>query len=479
MKTERGQALILIAFGMMALLALTALAIDGGNAFVDRRSAQNAADNAALSAAYGMAAGSGQSLAKSSATTIANKNGYTDVTINIPPQSGPYAGNDEYVEVIIQSATETVFAPLIGVPEVTNTVSAIARGRPAQSGSLAHGHAIIALKDTGKSTMLFNGGANVTVTGGSGMFVNSNDEDALFFNSNIAVKAPGMTVVGGYKTNANFAWLNTIKTGQVSQKIPLPPESLTSKIPEIPKAPTCSSNGTSSNTGKNEITFTPGKHSNIIVDSGKVAKFQPGIYCLSGNFNINGSGIVQGQPGTVKFVLANDLNLGGGPHTFDDVEFYSKNASIRLQQKGDSLTANRIRFYATGSGQLIVNANTTFTANDAFFYFGASDFKWNGNATIKLKAPAKGDPFAGLLIYMPWSNTTSVEINGGSTVDITGTIMIPHADLTINGGANMNALNSQIVAYTTKFNGGGNTNVEFNADENFKPAQSPMVELIE
>jgi hypothetical protein len=372
-----------------------------------------------------------------------------------------------------------MFAPVVGMEEINSTVSAVARGRPAQGGSLANGNAIMALSNTGKSTMLYNGGANVTVTGGSGMFVNSNDKDALFFNSNITINAPGMTVVGGYKTNATFPWLNTIKTGQTSQSIPLPPVSLTSKIPAIPTAPTCSTSGSYTNTGFNEVTYTPGNHNSIIVNSGAKAKFKPGVYCLNGGININGNGIIEGLPGSIKFVMANDINMSGGPHTFDNIEFYSNNSSIRLQSKGDTLKANRIRFYATGSGQLIVNANAVFEANDAFFYFGKSDFKWNGNSIIKLKAPPQGDPFAGLLIYMPWSNTTSVEINGGSTVDITGTIMIPHADLTINGGAEMNALNSQIIAYTTKFNGGGSTNVEFNADENFKPAESPIVELSE
>ncbi|GBD08885.1 hypothetical protein HRbin22_01128 [Candidatus Thermoflexus japonica] len=47
----RGQALVLIALAFAAFLALLALAIDGGNAYAQRRRAQNAADAAALSAA--------------------------------------------------------------------------------------------------------------------------------------------------------------------------------------------------------------------------------------------------------------------------------------------------------------------------------------------------------------------------------------------------------------------------------------------
>lgn len=48
---ERGQALVIIALAIIGLVAITALTIDGGNAYSDRRHAQNAADTAVLAAA--------------------------------------------------------------------------------------------------------------------------------------------------------------------------------------------------------------------------------------------------------------------------------------------------------------------------------------------------------------------------------------------------------------------------------------------
>src|SRR5215510_4440290 len=48
---ERAQALIIILLGMVVMIGLTALSIDGGNAYSDRRHAQNAADTSALAAA--------------------------------------------------------------------------------------------------------------------------------------------------------------------------------------------------------------------------------------------------------------------------------------------------------------------------------------------------------------------------------------------------------------------------------------------
>ncbi|MEE8391843.1 MAG: pilus assembly protein TadG-related protein [Anaerolineae bacterium] len=55
MQTERGQALIIMAFGIIVLLAIAGLAIDGGTVFTERRHAQNAADAAALTGARALA----------------------------------------------------------------------------------------------------------------------------------------------------------------------------------------------------------------------------------------------------------------------------------------------------------------------------------------------------------------------------------------------------------------------------------------
>ena len=50
-KREQGQAIVIMAFALIALLAFAALAIDGGNAYVERRRSQNGADAAALAGA--------------------------------------------------------------------------------------------------------------------------------------------------------------------------------------------------------------------------------------------------------------------------------------------------------------------------------------------------------------------------------------------------------------------------------------------
>jgi Flp pilus assembly protein TadG len=478
MKSERGQALILIALGIAALLALTALALDGGMAYADRRAAQNAVDNASLAAAYTLASGGTVAEAQQAALNAAEINGYpANVEVHRPPLTGQYAGDDEYVQIIISSSVDTAFAPVVGIEQVNNTVQAVARARPAKAGKLAHGNAIVSLHPSGQHTTLFNGGAQVATTGG-GIFVNSSHNNAMMFNSNITLDTPGITIVGGYKTNANFPWLDTIQTNQPSKKIDLPPISLTGDIPDIPVAPTCSANAPNPTTSNGITTYRPGRYNNqIIVNSGAKARFLPGVYCLQGGLNINGNGTMEAT-GTIKLVISNDINLSGGPHVFDNLEIYTVNASVRVQG-GNALTAARLRFYATGNGGITVNAHGALESDNAFFYFAKSDFKWNGQSVLKLGAPPQGDPFAGLLIYLPWGNTSKVTLNGGSTIRIRGTMMMPNAELTVNGGANMQALNSQIIAHEIKFNGGAPVSVVYNADDNFSPYQSAIVELVE
>src|SRR5512147_1679933 len=87
-KNEQGQAIVLMAFAMIALLAFAALAIDGGNAYVERRRAQNGADAGALAGARQVwinrvDLNSSETLVLSVTNTAAEKNGMGD-TNDIP-----------------------------------------------------------------------------------------------------------------------------------------------------------------------------------------------------------------------------------------------------------------------------------------------------------------------------------------------------------------------------------------------------------
>ena len=132
--SESGQAIVLIALVIVGLIAITGLVVDGGTAFANRRQTQNAADSAALAASLAKARGTGY---QSAALESARQNGYTndgtndEVHVYNPPVNGPYAGNREYIQVVITSHSRTYFGPVIGIRQITNTAEAVVRTKPA------------------------------------------------------------------------------------------------------------------------------------------------------------------------------------------------------------------------------------------------------------------------------------------------------------------------------------------------------------
>jgi Flp pilus assembly protein TadG len=143
--SEKGQAIVLVAFAAIGLIAFAALAIDGGRVFSDKRHAQNAADSAALAVALALArAPAGADLAayaviaEDVATDSAAINGYddnevtNDVIVKVAENNdarrecnGAYHGTDAQVTIV--STIDTTLARVIGRNQVTNTVSAWAR----------------------------------------------------------------------------------------------------------------------------------------------------------------------------------------------------------------------------------------------------------------------------------------------------------------------------------------------------------------
>ena len=200
--SQRGQALILIVLGIVGLVAITALAIDAGNSFSDRRHAQNAADAAAMAGA--LAKTQDQDIT-TYALNRATSNGYSNdgvntVTVNNPPgpscngTNGPYVGNTEYIQVIIRSTVNTFFAPIVGINQLNNCVEAIARAKPSEPPG--EGAAILSLACDGKRAIEAGGSTEIVVHGG-GVYSNSNDAEAIYVQ-----KLTNLQLDPGYKAVA-------------------------------------------------------------------------------------------------------------------------------------------------------------------------------------------------------------------------------------------------------------------------------------
>ena len=185
-KSEKGQVLILIVLALVAMFGLVSLAIDGGMALSDRRQGQNAADAAALFAAreyaQSLTAVTGASQDQVRANTAIN--GYThdgtNTIVTLATQPAIKKCPDERTAssdgidftVTIQSTIRTAFAPVVGIDQVKNTVSATVRGCKSVWSPIFPGDAIVGLEPNGDSVYI-NGNASWIVHGG-GVYANNN-----------------------------------------------------------------------------------------------------------------------------------------------------------------------------------------------------------------------------------------------------------------------------------------------------------------
>ena len=124
--------LVLFVFALSIFMGFVALSIDVGLAYVNRREMMNAADAAVLAGAARLVEGASPSVAAAEAQEFAERNGYVDgegdvtVSINVPPTSGPYGGDGNFVEVLIEREVDTVFATVLGLSTWSITARAVA-----------------------------------------------------------------------------------------------------------------------------------------------------------------------------------------------------------------------------------------------------------------------------------------------------------------------------------------------------------------
>ena len=129
---ERGQIIVIFALGLVAILAMVGLVLDGGATFASRRGQQNAADLAALAGANSYlanidkAAFVAQAAADAAARTTATNNGYTNntngATVNVTFDTSAGA----QVKVDISAPHRNSFAGVVGMPVWTISTTATA-----------------------------------------------------------------------------------------------------------------------------------------------------------------------------------------------------------------------------------------------------------------------------------------------------------------------------------------------------------------
>lgn len=423
--TENGQAIVLIVLAMISLLGITALAIDGGMAYSDRRQVQNAADAAALAGGLQKANGRTETNVRQAAWNTAGENGFdnSQVTTTI---SGPFSdlfGQYYLVYVTIVSPVETAFLQFISGGSLQNTVEARARAYPSQPA--LPGYALLAMGDC-----TTEGGHQISITGGGnsggvetfqgGMFINVPEGSG----NHCAVDPPNQGVgiiahdgrhlssVGShaYSGESNISPLPVINDLNGGSRIEDPLFDLAE--------PVCTGNG--SEVGG---VFQPGRYGGSgqpDIDGGTYA---PGIYCISGDVHLSGNEVIEGD-GVVLYMINGGLNFSG-------------NAGMRI------------------------------TAPTSINCLGTAG------------SPSSSCTYAGIAVFMARSNTSTFEVRGNGGDAIHGMVYALNGTIQASGGGsdpNDTTVYGQVIARRIYGNGNGSFQVTYNENETYHKAPVLAVE---
>ncbi|MGA9531830.1 MAG: Tad domain-containing protein [Anaerolineales bacterium] len=351
--TEGGQALIILALAFVGLLGMSGLAIDGGIVFTDRRHAQNAADSAAMTGAFNILQGNNPvPPAYSRAADNDFDNNLTSNWVNVyyPPIDGPYTGNPNYVEVVIDSKVDTVFAQFVFAGELKNTVTAIAHAKPATVEPLLFGSAIVGLADSG-CAVVWSHGNNTTLIDGGGIHVNSNHPDCAFkaSGSNILdVTGGDINVVGGFEI-----------AGSASVD-PLPSSGVDPVVEPDIDPPSCSTSATRDDGAE---TFTPGSTNDFRFNGGDWT-LDSGVYCVTGGFTVNAGTNITGHD-VMIYVISGDVTFNGS-------------ATLNLDAPDDGEFAGMLIYQAVGNTERATINGSSGSTFQGSMYFPSAEVQING-----------------------------------------------------------------------------------------------------
>lgn len=427
--SERGQALILITLAAIGLVGITGLAIDGSAKFSDRRHAQNAADAAALAGA--LAKANAESAGDDAATVWAelstaalnraDDNGYDGnlvsnvVEVHSPPISGPYIGKDLYVQVIITSYVDTFFSKVLGIAQTQNIVQATALA--GKGGSIAYGASVVAMNPnpncsagggSGGGSFDVGGNGEIHLSGG-GMFVNSSATCGYSQTScSVLLTMDSGVGISSAGSAINQTCGTPVPQSTTAEQILIPDEIVYPDKPaECRMAALAPTNNPS---GSDSWTIYPGYYTDFpqagLIGNNKEITMSPGVYCVDGDVHWSGA-------------------------TFDLLDG---------------------------------------TSGVTIYITNGHDFSLSINSPILLNASDSGD-YAGYLIILEGTPNThpNCTINGGSYLEINGTIFAPYCNITINGDNSTDSeFNAQIIGWDVKLNGGNLINIHYNPDDNGK-----------
>jgi hypothetical protein len=409
-KSENGQALYLLVVAIVSLIGFTALAIDGGRLYSERRIVQGVSDTAAFTGAVYLGHApfvdeSMKTYAIAAANQIAKDNGYDDSSADVSVTTTvSEVGYYYHVTTQITSQIDPTFAQLIFHGPLEVKVQAVTRVLPLYQ--VVFGDALFSLNETQCDAMKFSGTADISITG-TGIFSNSNcnagtDQSISFEGTNDTYIEGSISAVGGINTQGGATW--TAGAGSNTGVPTSPPFSI--------PIPNCSGMAPVSISGPvNDRTITPGIVDSLLLNNPSTTyTFGGGLYCITG---------------------VGGLVISNGYVNGSDVMFYVVQGPAYLTGGTMNLTAP--------------------------------------NAYDDPIVDSSNEPFSGLLIYMDPSNTNEVRINGNADSNFEGTIYAPSSLCKLNGGGETDGIDLSMVCDTINVNGGAGLNIHYDDANHYRP----------
>lgn len=487
-RLDRGQVLVIFTGGLVLLLAIAALVIDLGFAFMIRRQEQNAADPGAIAAArYLEVGGATQTDMVNAACFYARENGFfggpsstlpclpandpngTVLTVNHPPSAaaGDFQGRSDMVEVILRRPHHTFLGNVVGIRTVVISSSAVA----AFGSGNANSNSLVALDPTDNCAagMISGNNTAVTITAsidpstglpfeGGYVHVNStcstglpntscenSGSGALQISSNgSSLSAPHVYVSGTcVKSNLNtFSAPLTEGAVQIGDPLADVPEPQISDYP----AGRCGPTGV--------ITTPTGPdHKGCTFPSG-VTELDPGVYY--GGWRIGNGEQIRLAPG-IYIIAGGGITLTGT----GSLESVS----------GDPTIDARVLIFSTDNP-----AAASCASMDSFERQGPLDF--TANSTFNAKGLSSG-PWRGMLLWQDGdgcNSSANVSLGGQTNLNIAGTIYAPNSLVTLTGGsAGTGVATVQIISYQWKIDGTATLTMPYDPRELYQLQQKGLV----
>lgn len=486
----RGQVLLIVAFAMLTLMAISAIVIDLGVSWMIHRQEQNAADTAAIAAARYIQ--DGDSVATRSnmdvaACFYAKENGFfpsDDASCTtartaqqlkvlwppVGPLAGDFAGRPEMLLVVISTTHSSFFGQFLGQPTATVTTGAVA-ARETQS---ANSNSLVALDPDSCGAGFVNGNGVITIApvtdpasgqpyNGGYIQVNSGCAGGEFNNacSNAAgalkkagnagskIIAPHIYIHGTCEANGG-----TVQS-PVTEGAPQIGDPLASLIgprqQDYPAGFCPKKQG--SNIVYQQVTPTSGTCQVNI--NGATVTLTPGVYW--GGWSFSGNGM------TVKLLPGIYIIAGGG--------ISDSGAAITSVGADPTSDPARVLIYSTDN-------TTDPTCNSGLSRCVQGSIKLSGQSSLKVWGLDSG-PYKGLLVWQDGNGTNpsaSVEIVGQGAMNIAGTIYAPKANVKINGnGSGTSIAAVQIISWTWEIGGNGNLYMPYDPNLLYKLLQRGLV----